>query len=73
MTHLNEFSIHGMDLTMGLHPGFTKDMEAEREILGQTFQAAFWVENWRNSDKVKAFQSGIQDLHDLIEHRIISF
>lgn len=68
-----------MDLIVGLHPGChavsflsTMDMEAEIGRLGQTLQA-FRVENWRNSDKAKAFQSGIQDLHDLMEHRIISF
>lgn len=69
-----------MDLIVGLHPGChavsllsTTDMEAEIERLGQTLQAAFWVENWRNSDKAKAFQSVIQDLHDLMERRVISF
>lgn len=45
----------------------------KQKYWARIYRAAFWVETWRNSHKAKAFQSDIQDLHNLMEHTIISF
>lgn len=37
------------------HLSFLLEHEAEIETLGQTLQAAFWVENWRNSKQASGF------------------
>lgn len=70
-----------MGLTMGLCPGshavslfFYQGHGSWNRDIGPDFTRQHFGcwRNWRNSDKAKAFQCGIQELHDL-EHRIMSF